>query len=59
LVLAKALPGASGSLALKRMQIKIASGGKGSILVRSREGKMEIPVKRIKYIAWELVVEMI
>jgi hypothetical protein len=44
LVLAKALPGASGSLALERMQKKIAAAATCSIL-SSTESKMEIPVK--------------
>src|ERR1035441_4506164 len=43
LVLAKDLPGASGSLALERMQKKIAAAANGGIVVRSRESKMEIP----------------
>jgi len=43
LVLAKALPGASGSLALERMQKRSPADANGGIVVRSRESKMEIP----------------
>jgi hypothetical protein len=39
LVLAKALPGASGSLAMDRMQKKIAAAATGAILGYSREAK--------------------
>jgi hypothetical protein len=42
LVLAMALPGASGSLVLERMQKKIAAATL-TVYCRSREGKMEIP----------------
>jgi hypothetical protein len=43
LILAKALPGASGSLALERMQKRSPADANGGIVVRSRESKMEIP----------------
>jgi hypothetical protein len=39
IVTAKALPGASDSLALERMQKKVAAEATGGILVRSREAK--------------------
>jgi hypothetical protein len=44
LVLAKALPGASGSLALERMQ-KRSQQRQLAVYCRRRESKMEIPAK--------------
>jgi hypothetical protein len=43
LVLAKALPGVSGSLALEGMQKKIAAAATGGIFSSGRKSKMEIP----------------
>ena len=45
LILAKALPGASGSLALERMRKKVVSRALGGVFFRHRASKMEIPVE--------------